>query len=61
MLDASVKQSGNSNSDKTKISKLGSPYLRTAIFSVDLIASNHAPVFVAFYLKKRSEGKIQFT
>ena len=60
-LDASVKQSGDSNSDKTKMSKRGSPYLRTAIFSAALVASNCDPVFKAFYLKKLSEGKHHLT
>ena len=60
-LDASVKQSGDSNSDKTKMSKRGSPYLRTAIFSAAQVASNHDPVFKAFYQKKLSEGKHHLT
>ena len=60
-LDASVKQSGDSNSDKTKMSKRGSPYLRTAIFSAAQVASNCDPVFKAFYQKKRAEGKHHLT
>ncbi len=43
------------------MSKRGSPYLRKAIFQASLIASNHDPVFKAYYQKKRSEGKHHLT
>ena len=47
--------------NKTKMSKRGSPYLRTAIFSAAQVASNCDPVFKAFYQKKRAEGKHHLT
>jgi len=43
------------------MSKRGSPYLRKALFSAALVASNHDPVLKAFYQKKRSEGKHHLT
>ncbi|WP_434655216.1 transposase [Thermoanaerobacterium thermosaccharolyticum] len=39
------------------MNKRGSPYLRKALFSAALVASNCDPVFKAFYQKKRSEDK----
>ena len=43
------------------MSKRGSPYLRKALFSAALVASNCDPVFKAFYQKKRAEGKHHLT
>jgi len=43
------------------MSKRGSPYLRKALFSAALVASNCDPVFKAFYQKKRYEGKHHLT
>ena len=60
-IDASVHQSGDYISTNNKISKRGSPYLRTALFRAALIASVHDPVFKAYYQKKRSEGKHHLT
>ncbi|HML34167.1 IS110 family transposase [Sporomusa sphaeroides] len=60
-IDASIHQSGNSQSMNNKMSKRGSPYLRTALFRAALIASTHDPVFKAYYQKKRSEGKHHLT
>lgn len=59
-LDATVSQSGDFVSTNNKMSKRGSPHLRTAIFNAAFIASNNDPVFKAYYLKKRSEGKHHF-
>jgi transposase len=60
-IDASVSQSGEFTSSNNRMSKRGSPYLRKAIFQASLIASNHDPVFKAYYQKKRSEGKHHLT
>lgn len=59
-LDATVSQSGEYNSTSNRMSKRGSPHLRTAIFSAAFIASSFDPVFKAYYDKKRSEGKHHF-
>lgn len=56
-IDASVSQSGEYSSTNNHMSKRGSPYLRTALFQAALIATQHDPVFKAYYQKKRSEGK----
>ena len=53
-IDASISQSGEYISTNNKMSKRGSPYLRKALFSAALVASNCDPVFKAFYQKKRS-------
>lgn len=60
-IDASVSQSGESQSSNSKMSKRGSPYLRKALFNAALIAAFHDPVFSAFYQKKRNEGKHHLT
>jgi transposase len=60
-IDASIHQSGNYQSTNNKMSKRGSPYLRTALFRAALIASTHDPVFKAYYQKKRFEGKHHLT
>lgn len=60
-LDASVTQSGEFEASHNVMSKRGSPYLRKALFSAALVASNHDPVLKAFYQKKRSEGKHHLT
>lgn len=60
-LDATVSQSGQYNATHNVMSKRGSPYLRKALFSAALIATQHDPVLKAFYEKKRSEGKHHLT
>ena len=60
-LDAKISQSGTSKDSTSKMTKRGSPYLRTAIFRAAFIASNSDPVFKAFYEKKKSEGKHHLT
>jgi len=60
-IDASIHQSGNYQSTNARMSKRGSPYLRTALFRAALVASTHDPVFKAYYQKKRSEGKHHLT
>ena len=56
-LDPSVKQSGAFTGTKNHMSKRGSRYLRRAIWCAAVVASFHDPVFSAYYLKKRGEGK----
>lgn len=56
-LDATVHQSGEYSASQHRMSKRGSPYLRTALFRAAVIAANHDPVFSAYYQKKRLQGK----
>lgn len=56
-LDAAVSQSGEYECTTNHLSKRGSPYLRKALYQAAFIAENNDPVFKAYYLKKRSEGK----
>ena len=60
-LDSKIDQSGTSQDSTGKMTKRGSPYLRTALFRAALVASNIDPVFKAFYQKKRAESKHHFT
>ena len=60
-IDSKLDQSGTSQDSVGKMTKRGSPYLRTALFRATLVASNIDPVFKAFYQKKRSEGKHHLT
>lgn len=60
-IDSKLDQSGTSQDSVGKMTKRGSPYLRTALFRAALVASNIDPVFKAFYQKKRSEGKHHLT
>ncbi|MBP1044271.1 IS110 family transposase [Vagococcus sp. BWB3-3] len=60
-IDASVSQSGQFEATHNVMSKRGSPYLRKALFSAALVASQHDPVLKAFYNKKRAEGKHHLT
>jgi transposase len=55
-LDPSVYQSGNFEGSY-RISKRGSSILRFAIYHVAQAAVKFDPVFKAYYLKKKSEGK----
>lgn len=56
-IDPTVKQSGLSLKRKTKITKLGSPHLRYAIYLAAMLAQQCDPEFKAHFNKKRSEGK----
>lgn len=56
-IDATVSQSGEYECTNNHMSKRGSPYLRKALFRAAFTASNHDPVFKAYYQKKRQEGK----
>lgn len=60
-LDASVHQSGDFTSTRTRISKRGSPYLRRAIWQAAFVASNRDPVLSAYYKKLRTRGKAHGT
>lgn len=59
-LDPSIYESGNFRSNKCRISKRGSKYLRTAIFTASRVAcvgNCHDNKFKRKYAKKRAEGK----
>lgn len=56
-IDPTVKQSGDFNGTRCKMSKRGSPYLRRAIWLAANSAAFHDPAVSAFYQKKRAEGK----
>src|SRR5699024_12848180 len=60
-LDASVHQSGDFNSQNTRMSKRGSPYLRRAIWQAAFVASNHDRALSLHYLKLRTRGKAHGT
>lgn len=56
-LDPKVKQSGQGLHHNTKLTKRGSPYLRRALFMAASIGQRSDSEFMAYYDKKRSEGK----
>ncbi len=56
-IDPSENQSGNKKSSNEKTSKRGSPYLRHALYTAAMVASNNDPVMHDYYVKKRAEGK----
>ena len=56
-IDPSIKQSGDYSSIRKHMSKRGSPYLRRALWMACTPAVQFDPMFHAYYLKKRSEGK----
>lgn len=60
-IDPAVKQSGDFNGTRCKMSKRGSPYLRRAIWLASTSAAFHDPAIMAFYQKKRDEGKSHMT
>jgi len=60
-IDVNVNQSGESKSQNGKMSKRGSPYLRKALFQAAMVVAFIDPTFSAFYQKKRSEDKRQYT
>jgi len=60
-LDASVHQSGDFNSNKTRLSKRGSPYLRRAIWQAAFVASFHDPALSLHYQRLRKRGKAHGT
>ncbi len=56
-LDASVKQSGEFNSSKNKISKRGSPYLRRALWMAAFMSLQCDSALYDYYSKLRARGK----
>lgn len=56
-LDVTVKQSGDFNASKTKISKRGSPYLRRAIWLAATVAAFKDPALSKYYESLKSRGK----
>lgn len=60
-LDASIHQSGDFNSNRTRLSKRGSPYLRRALWQAAFVASNHDPALSLHYQKLRKRGKAHGT
>lgn len=56
-IDLTVKQSGQFLSNKNKMSKRGSPYLRRALFLSASTCALHDSPLNECYNKKRSEGK----
>ncbi|MFA8440202.1 IS110 family transposase [Pueribacillus sp. YX66] len=60
-LDASVHQSGDFNSSRTRLSKRGSPYLRRAIWQAAFVASFHDPALSLHYQRLRKRGKAHGT
>src|SRR5699024_12408638 len=60
-LEASVHQSGDFNSHRTRLSKRGSPYLRRALWQAAFVASNHDPALSLHYQKLRNRGKAHGT
>lgn len=60
-LDASVHQSGDFNSNRTRLSKRGSPYLRRALWQSAFVASYHDPALSLHYQRLRKRGKAHGT
>ncbi|MGM8366747.1 IS110 family transposase [Virgibacillus sp. W0181] len=60
-LDASVHQSGDFYSNRTRLSKRGSPYLRRALWQAAFVASYHNPALSLHYQKLRKRGKAHGT
>jgi len=60
-LDASVHQSGDFNSSRTRLSKRGSPYLRRALWQAAFVASFHDPALSLHYQRLRKRGKAHGT
>lgn len=56
-IDASVSQSSEFEGSNNRMSKRGSPYLRRALHQAATVASFHDPELMAFYQKKKAEGK----
>lgn len=60
-IDPTVKQSGDFNGTRMKMSKRGSPYLRRAIWLASAVAAFKDPAIHALYERKRAEGKDHMT
>lgn len=57
-IDPSVKQSGEFNGTRCKMSKRGSPYLRRTFWLAAVSAVRFNPALKAVYDKKRAQGKV---
>lgn len=56
-IDPTMRQSGEYNGVRNRMSKRGSPYLRHAIWLATSSAVQHDPALRAYFQKKRAEGK----
>ena len=56
-IDPTVKQSGEFNATKNRMSKRGPPYLRRALWTASIVAAFNDPKLHEYYLKKKNEGK----
>lgn len=56
-IDPTVKQSGEFNATKNRMSKRGTPYLRRALWTASVVAAFNDPNLHEYYLKKKDEGK----
>lgn len=55
--DPKIRQSGHRLNNQGKLTKRGSPYLRSYIYRAANVARQYDPELKAYYLKKRKEGK----
>lgn len=56
-IDPTMRQSGEYNGVRNRMSKRGSPYLRHAIWLATSSAVHHDPALREYFQKKRAEGK----
>ena len=56
-IDPTVKQSGEFNATKNRMSKRGTPYLRRALWTASIVAAFNDPNLHEYYLKKKNEGR----
>lgn len=56
-IDPTVKQSGEFNATKNRMSKRGTPYLRRALWTASIVVAFNNPNLHEYYLKKKNEGK----
>ena len=56
-IDPTVKQSGEFNATKNRMSKRGTPYLRRALWTASIVDAFNDPNLQEYYLKKKNEGK----
>ena len=56
-IDPTVKQSGEFNATKNRMSKRGTPSLRRALWTASIVAAFNDPNLHEYYLKKKNEGK----
>ena len=56
-IDPTVKQSGEFNATKNRMSIRGTPYLRRALWTASIVAAFNDPNLHEYYLKKKNEGK----